>query len=150
MNDKTLSFLVMCLLIDGAANAVDSHKQADDVGLPEVASRTYAQNYKDLALSTCIAQAYAGEPKAVADAGATAGGLESTWTNYDVEKGGGEIQKLVDHYLKRQYNSIQGPDIKLDLLKCLDMYHSKELEAQVRRYVPNSNRTYKQENPPSK
>ena len=114
--------------------------------LPEVAARSYAQNYKDLALATCIAQAYSAEKKAAADAGATAAGLESTWTNYDAENGAGAIAKLVHKYLARKYHSIHGPEIKLDLLKCLDMYHSKELDAQVKRFVLNPDHSYKQDN----
>jgi hypothetical protein len=130
-----------------ASGNKNSDRQSD---LPEVASRTYAQNYKDLVLASCIAEAYSGEPKAAADAGATAAGLESTWTNYDLEKSSGQISKLVDRYLARKYNSIHGPDIKLDLLKCLDLYHSKELDAQVKRFVLTPGRTYRQDNPPAK
>lgn len=115
--------------------------------LPEAASRTYAQNYRDLALASCIAQAYADQPKAAADAGATAAGLDSTWTNYDPEKGAGEMAKLVDRYLARQYHAMEGPDIKLDLQKCLDLYHSEELKTLINRVVPTPARTYKQDNP---
>lgn len=111
--------------------------------LPEVASRTYLQNFKDLALSSCIASAYAAEPKAGADAGATAGGLASTWTDYDPERGAGEINKLIEMYLARTYNSIHGPGIKLDLLKCLDLYHSKDLEQLARRVVQQPARSYR-------
>ena len=118
--------------------------------LPEVASRSYAQNYKDLALAYCIARAYSDDPRATADAAATAAGLESTWTNYDLEKGAGEMSKLVDSYLARTYNSIHGPQIRLDLLKCLDMYHSKELQAQVKRFVSAPTRSYKQDYQPAK
>ena len=114
--------------------------------LPEVASRSYAQNFKDLALSSCVATAYASEPKAAADAGATAGGLDSTWTNYDPELASGEVSKLIEKYLARQYNSIQGPSIKLDLMKCLDLYHSKDLDLLTKRVVPKPNRSYRQDN----
>jgi hypothetical protein len=31
--------------------------------------------------------------------------------------------------------------------KCLALYHSKELEAQVKRFVLNPKRTYRQDNP---
>lgn len=150
MNSQSVGILAVMFLTSEIAFAADSQKKTDRLDLPEVASRTYAQNYKDLALASCIAQAYSGEPKAAADAGATAGGLDSTWTNYDPEKGGGEISKLVSRYLARKYNSIHGPDIKLDLLKCLDMYHSKELDAQVKRFVSKPNRTYRRDNPPKR
>lgn len=127
-------------------NNISAHKKpTSQWDLPEVASRTYAENYKDLALAVCIAKAYKNEPKASADAAATAAGLESTWTNYDLEKGSGEISKLVDRYLTRNYPSIQGKEIKLDLLKCLDLYHSKALNRQVKQFVLTPNRSYKQD-----
>jgi len=33
--------------------------------------------------------------------------------------------------------------------KCLDLYHSKELDSLVKRVVINPRRTYRQDNPPS-
>lgn len=150
MRGKPSGALALMLLVCADALAADKNMQLmlyqED---PEVASRTYLQNYKDLALSSCIAQAYSTEPKAAADAGATAAGLDSTWTSYDVENGGGEISKLVNRYLTRQYNSIQGPEIKLNLMKCLDLYHSKDLERIAKRFVINPTHTYRQENPPN-
>ncbi|WP_174995970.1 T6SS amidase immunity protein Tai4 family protein [Pandoraea iniqua] len=125
-----------------------AHAPRNDTALidfPEVASRTFAQNYKDLALATCIQRAYAESPQVERDAGATAAGLESTWTYYDVENGGLAISKLVDQYLRLEYASIRGPTIRLDLLKCFDMYHSRKLDALVKRYVINPNRTYRQD-----
>lgn len=129
-----------CTVACAAASTASPEPKAS---LPEVASRTYLQNFKDLALSSCIASAYAAEPKAASDAGATAGGLDSTWTDYDPEAGAGEMAKLVEKYLARTYNSIQGPGIKLDLLKCLDMYHGKELEQLARRVVLQPARSYR-------
>ncbi|MDR2852798.1 MAG: type VI secretion system amidase immunity protein Tai4 [Burkholderiaceae bacterium] len=114
--------------------------------LPDVAWRTYAQNYKDLVLASCIAQAYSAEPQAAADAGATAAGLDSTWTRYDPEKGSGEIDKLVGQFLARDYPSIHGPKIRLDLMKCFDLYHSKELQTMVKRLVIQPKRSYVQDN----
>lgn len=136
--------LIAALLLAGAQYAAAEVPTASQ--LPDVASRTYAQNYKDLALATCVARAYASEPGAAADAAATAAGLESTWTNYDLENANGQLGALVGRYLARPSNSIHGPEIRLDLLKCLDMYHSKELELQVKRLVITPNRSYKQDN----
>ena len=96
-----------------------------------------------------MAAAYVSEPKAAADADATAGGLDSTWTNYDPELAAGEINKLIEKYLARQYNSIQGPSIKLDLMKCLDLYHSKDLDLLAKRVVPTPARTYRQDSEPT-
>ncbi|HEX5683708.1 MAG TPA: T6SS amidase immunity protein Tai4 family protein [Ideonella sp.] len=126
-----------------AASANPPEKRQE---LPEVASRSYGQNFKDLVLSSCVAAAYASEPKAAADAGATAGGLDSTWTNYDPELAAGEINKLIEKYLARQYNSIQGPSTRLDLMKCLDLYHGKDLDLLAKRVVPRPARTYRQDN----
>lgn len=148
MSIKSAGIPIVVALVVTALLAVNPAVAKSE--LPEVASRSYAQNYKDLALASCIARAYSDEPRATADASATTAGLESTWTNYDLEKGAGEMSKLVDSYLARTYNSIHGPQIRLDLLKCLDMYHSKELQAQVKRFVPTPSRSYKQDYPPAK
>ena len=62
------------------------------------------------------------------------------WTLYDLEKAPSEIKSLVDHYLQRDYtNPIAAAegraDIKFSLLKCLDLYHSKDLDLQVKRLI---------------
>jgi hypothetical protein len=116
---------------------------------PEAASRTYAQNYKDLALAICISKAYESEPKASKDASATASGFDE-FSSYDLDNAAGEISRLVEKYLAREYHSIQGPDVKLNLMKCFDMYHSAEMETLVRRFVIYPKRTYNQEHPPGK
>lgn len=148
MNTKQIAMPALIMIACHSAFAADAKKPLEPYQEnPEVASRTYFQNYKDLALAACIAQAYSGESKAAADAGATASGLDSTWTSYDVENGSDEIYKLVNQYLKRQYNSVQGPEIKLDLMKCLDLYHSKELEILAKRVVLNPARSYRKDHP---
>ncbi|WP_083438747.1 type VI secretion system amidase immunity protein Tai4 [Caldimonas brevitalea] len=64
-----------------------------------------------------------------------------------------EIEALVDSYLARNYhNPLVEPEVKgvrFDMLKCLDLYHSKELEAQVKRFVIKPKRSFRQDNPPS-
>ena len=35
-------------------------------------------------------------------------------------------------------------------MKCIDMYHGKELAAQVGRFAPAPNRSYENDNPPTK
>lgn len=74
------------------------------------------------------------------------------WTYYDMDKSPDAIQALVDRYLRRDYYNplaeAEQKGIKFDLLKCLDLYHSKELEAQVRRFVLKPDHTYRQDNPP--
>ena len=133
-----LTFAVAC----SAAN--DTSKTSENDHMTAAASRTYAQNYKDMALAYCIAKAYSDDPQANKDATATAGGLDQ-WTNYDAEDGATAIPDLVKKYLSRHYASIHGEKIKLDLLKCIDMYHSKDLEKLVTKYVQKPNHSYMQD-----
>ncbi|MCW7537990.1 type VI secretion system amidase immunity protein Tai4 [Aquabacterium sp. A7-Y] len=118
---------------------------------PQAAERTYGQNFKDIVLATCIATAYRKEPNAAADAGSSVSALRD-WTYYDMENSPDAIKSLVDAYLARDYhNPLVAPevkDVKFDLLKCLDLYHSKELAAQAKRFVQKPNRTYRQDHPP--
>jgi len=121
---------------------------------PEAGGRTYAQNYKDMVLAECIATAYRNEPEATKDAGSSVTALID-WTYYDMEKSIDAIKMLVNSYLARDYfNPLVEAEIKgvrFDFLKCLDLYHSKELEAQVKRFVINPKRTYRQDTrPPAK
>lgn len=112
-------------------------------------TRSYAQNYKDMALAFCISKAYATSSSANADAMATADGLDQ-WTNYDADASTGQLEKLVHNYLARNYLSIEGENVKLNLLKCIDLYHSKELAALTKRYVQKANHSYRQDNPAAK
>ncbi|MCK6432700.1 MAG: type VI secretion system amidase immunity protein Tai4 [Aquabacterium sp.] len=97
--------------------------------------RTNAENFKDRALASCIAAAYKGSP-AGTDAAITTG-VFIEWTYYDTDKGNAAVDQLVDKYLRRDYASpVEGyAGARFDLLKCLDMYHSKELNDQVHRFV---------------
>jgi hypothetical protein len=101
--------------------------------------RNNATNYKDRALAACISEAYKGSP-AGQDASKTFG-VSLEWTYYDLEKGNPAVDKLVNKYLRRDYSlPFEGcAGAKFDLLKCLDMYHSKELDEQVRKYVSHPN-----------
>ncbi|MGO4871011.1 MAG: T6SS amidase immunity protein Tai4 family protein [Roseiarcus sp.] len=117
--------------------------------LPEAARRTYRQDDADIALAPCVAQAYASEPRAKDDAIASAGGIDA-WSNFDLEGGHDAMASLIAQYLARDYPSYQGPQIRLDLMKCIDMYHGKELAAQVGRFAPAPNRSYENDNPPTK
>lgn len=120
----------------------------DDAGTsPEAGARTYGQNYKDMVLATCIAYAYKGDKQAAVDAGSSVSALRD-WTEYDLEKAPDAIKTLVDRYLARDYHNplveseVQG--VRFDLLKCLDLYHSKELDAQVKSLVFHPKRIYRQ------
>ena len=58
----------------------------------------------------------------------------------------------MEKYLARDYHNplveseIKG--VRFDFLKCLDLYHSKELDSLVKRVVIKPKRTYRQDNPP--
>lgn len=114
---------------------------------PEGMHRSYAQNYKDLVLASCIANAYAYDVNVGIDAGSSVTAMED-WANYDWEEGPDEIRALVKKYLVRDYTNplaeSQIKGIKFDLLKCLDMYHSKELDALTKKVVTHPNQTYMQ------
>ncbi len=141
-----LAALALALLPLAGSVANDRHAS------PQAGARTYAQNYKDMVLATCIANAYTNDKNAAIDAGSSVSALRD-WSYYDLEKSPDAIKSLVDAYLARNYHNplveseIKG--VRFDFLKCLDMYHSKELDALVKRVVINPKRTYRQDNPPS-
>ncbi|MBB5505254.1 type VI secretion system amidase immunity protein Tai4 [Paraburkholderia atlantica] len=126
------------------------YAKADQRATPQAGARSYAQNYKDMVLATCIANAYKNDKDAAIDAGSSVSVLRD-WTYYDLEKAPDAIKALVDSYLARDYQNplveseIEG--VRFDFLKCLDLYHSKELDAQVKRLVIKPKRTYRQDNP---
>ncbi|WP_459199246.1 type VI secretion system amidase immunity protein Tai4 [Ralstonia pseudosolanacearum] len=101
--------------------------------------RTNAENYKDRALAACLSAAYPGS-EAGADSDATKS-VFLEWTYYDEDRGNRATDRLVERYLRRDYrNPTQGyAGAQFKLLKCLDLYHSPELDAQVRQFVPHPN-----------
>lgn len=136
-----LAFMLLSSTVRATGEAVTS---------PQAGARTYAQNYKDMVLAICIADAYRSDRNAAADAGSSVSALRD-WTYYDMEKSPDAIKSLVDRFLARDYhNPLADTEIKavkFDLLKCLDLYHSKELDAQVKQLVSKPGRTYRQDNP---
>ncbi|POD76508.1 type VI secretion system amidase immunity protein Tai4 [Pseudomonas syringae] len=111
---------------------------------PEGMHRTHAQNYKDMVLATCVASAYKYSENVGTDAGSSVTALRE-WANYDWEISPEKPRELVDSYLARDYtNPLVESEIKgvrFDLLKCLDLYHSKELDAQTKKAVINPTHT---------
>jgi hypothetical protein len=95
--------------------------------------------------------AYRNDKDAATDAGSSVSALRD-WTYYDLDKATDKINALVHDYLARDYhNPLVDAEIKgvrFDFLKCLDLYHSKELDAQVRHLVINPTHTYRQDNSP--
>lgn len=124
------------------------HAESDQRDSPQAGARTYAQNYKDMVLTTCLANAYRDDPGAAVDAGSSVSALRD-WTSYDLERAPDAITALVDDYLTRDYfNPLVESEIKgvrFDLLKCLDLYHSADLEVQVKQLVIDPERTYRQD-----
>ncbi|KTB70902.1 MULTISPECIES: type VI secretion system amidase immunity protein Tai4 [Pseudomonas] len=114
---------------------------------PEGMYRTFEKNYKDMALATCITTAYKYDVNVGIDAGSSVSAMRD-WTYYDMEKSPLAVKALVEKYLARDYTNplaeSQIKGIKFDLLKCLDMYHSKELDALTKKVVTHPNQTYMQ------
>lgn len=106
-----------------------------------------------MVLATCIANAYRTDKDAAIDAGSSVSALRD-WTYYDMEKSPDAIKSVVDSYLARDYHNplveseIQG--VRFDFLKCLDLYHSEELAALVKRFAIDPKRTYRQDQPPAR
>lgn len=136
-----IGLLLLCLAPISFASPPESS--------PQGMERTYAQNYRDMVLATCIANAYKGEKSTAMDAGSSVTALRE-WAYYDFEKSPDAVKALIDKYLARDYtNSLVESEIKgvkFDLLKCLDLYHSKELNALVKEVVIKPGHTYVQDN----
>jgi hypothetical protein len=87
------------------------------------------QYLKNFALSVCISDGYKSE-EVVKDSSAAAGGY--------LELGGfpmeayEEAEALGKKFLAKEYNSIHGE--KLTLMKCIDLFHSKDLDQLARKY----------------
>ena len=127
------------------------HANDERIASPQAGTRTYAQNYKDMVLAECIATAYRDDQTVALDVGSSASALQD-WTHYDWEKNPNDrVRALVDTFLARDYfNPLVESEIKgvrFDFLKCLDLYHSKDLDALVKRVVINPTRTYRQDHP---
>lgn len=125
------------------------HAQNSQFSFPGAGARPHAQNYKDMILATCVANAYQNDKSAAIDAGSSVSALRD-WTEYDMERAPDAIKSLVDSYLVRNYhNPLVEPEIKdvrFDFLKFLDLYHSSELDEQTKDLVINPEHKYRQDN----
>lgn len=103
---------------------------------PGAAARTSASNFKDMVLAICISRSQQGQ--AAADAAGSANALME-WTRYDAEKSPDEINRMVNRFLGRNYRNPlgehEGPDAEFNVLKCLDLYHSRDLDSLTKRVV---------------
>jgi hypothetical protein len=136
-------FLVFFFLVPSV------YAKEEKISSPQAGARTYAQNYKDMVLAECIATAYKNEQSVSKDAGSSVSALRD-WSYYDLEASPDAVKELIDSYLARDYqNPLVEPEVKgvrFDLLKCLDLYHSKDLESLSQRVVINPTHTYRQDN----
>jgi len=123
---RVTSCLILCMSI---------HVHATD--LVAAPSLTNAENYKDRALASCIATAYKNS-SAGEDADVTKS-MYLEWTYYDDKNANPAVDELIEKYLRRDYSTpVEGySGAKFMLLKCIDMYHSKDLDNQVLKYVPH-------------
>lgn len=144
MTTQRIGALILAALVCGTAVHAEEEAQTGT----QAAARTNAQNYRDLVLATCIATAYHMDTVSALDAGSSVSALRD-WTHYDMDMSPDAIKALVERYLVRDYrNPLAEAEVKgvrFDLLKCLDLYHSKDLDAQVKQFVFKPNRTYRQE-----
>ena len=111
---------------------------------PEAYKRTNLQNFKDIVLGRCIAKAYRGDKSAPKDAGSSASALID-WTYFDLNETEA-VHNLIDKYLSRDYFNPYAEfdkEVKYDYLKCLDLYHSKDLKRLAKEIVYDPNETYK-------
>lgn len=111
---------------------------------PKGMERTYEQNYKDMVLATCLANAYKDESTTAVDAGSSVSALRD-WTYYDLEKSPDAVKALIEKYLANDYTNplveAEVKGVKFDLLKCLGLYHSGELDALTKKVVIHPNHT---------
>ncbi len=87
------------------------------------------QYLKNFALSTCIADGYKSD-EVVKDGSAAAGGyLELGSFPFEAYE---EAASLGKKFLAKEYRSISGE--QLTLMKCIDFFHSKELDQLAKKY----------------
>lgn len=91
---------------------------------------TAVQYLKNYALSACIADGYQSK-EVVNDAVAAANGYKELGS-LDIDAYN-DVAALVPKFLSRNYMSQSGE--KLVAMKCIDFFHSKELDRLARRYA---------------
>ncbi|RQZ20547.1 hypothetical protein DIE15_00225 [Burkholderia sp. Bp9031] len=145
MKRTRLAIMLACVAIQPAmVSGREAHAS------PEAGSRTYLQNFKDMVLAECLATAYKQAPDVGKDIGSSVNALRD-WTYYDMERASDVVHALVAKYLARDYRNpaveSEIKDVKFDFLKCMDLYHGKELDAATKKLVLRPNSTYRAENP---
>lgn len=147
--------LLICVFISGyfynTAYAAKKENQ-DHYDKADIGYRTYASNFKDYALAECLHVAFAkNDPILKEDANASMEALMEMWIDFDadtyLDRTLNKISPLIDKYLKQPYGSSIYPKSKLLIMKCMDFYHSDDLDKLTKEFVVHPNRTYKQDNP---
>jgi Type VI secretion system (T6SS), amidase immunity protein len=111
-----IAFLVAPLLVD--AHAANTRVEYSAI-----------QYLKNFALSACIAQGYTAD-EVVKDSRAAAGGyLELGSFSLEASM---EAAALAKTFLAKDYEGKHGD--KLTLMKCIDLFHSKELDQLARKH----------------
>lgn len=98
-------------------------------GNSERAHYTAIQYLKNYALSACLADGYKAT-EVVSDATAGANGYKELGS-LDIDAYN-EALTIVHDFLKKEYASQTGE--RLIIMKCIDLYHSKELDQLARKY----------------
>ncbi|YCI28669.1 type VI secretion system amidase immunity protein Tai4 [Erwinia sp. PK3-005] len=93
---------------------------------PEYSAEQYIKNY---ALSVCVAKGY--NSKEVKDDASAAARGYLEFGDYSLAAHSA-VRKLVDEFLAKTYSSQSGES--MILAKCIDVYHSAELESIVKKY----------------
>ena len=143
MKKAKLKIFYSCfLLLPLICDASELHLNAMS---PEAYKRTNLQNFKDIVLGRCIAKAYRDDKSAPRDAGSSASALIN-WTYFDLNETEA-VHNLIDKYLSRDYfnpyDEFEIKEVKYNYLKCLDLYHSKDLKRLAKEIVSEPNETYK-------
>lgn len=143
-----IKFLISYSLLTTLLTTTLAQANEKTINSPQAENRNYLQNYKDMVLAECVATAYKNDPSAAKDAGSSVSALRD-WSYYDFEQSIDASNQLIARYLARDYrNPLTEAEIKnvqFDFLKCLDLYHSDELDSLAKKVVLNPNRSYRQD-----
>lgn len=143
-----IKFLISYSLLTTLLTTTLAQANEKTINSPQAENRNYLQNYKDMVLAECVATAYKNDPSAAKDAGSSVSALRD-WSYYDFEQSIDASNQLIARYLARDYrNPLTEAEIKnvqFDFLKCLDLYHSDELDSLAKKVVINPNRSYRQD-----
>ena len=143
-----IKFLISYSLLTTLLTTTLAQANEKTINSPQAENRNYLQNYKDMVLAECVATAYKNDPSAAKDAGSSVSALRD-WSYYDFEQSIDASNQLIARYLARDYRNplteAEIKDVQFDFLKCLDLYHSDELDSLAKKVVINPNRSYRQD-----